>query len=52
MIKTELYFDFRRIFKDDYTEQINFYEKNATVLEDKKNYENLLSRTMYYPDIG
>jgi tetratricopeptide (TPR) repeat protein len=44
MIRTELYYDFRDIESEDYTEKIKFYEKYSSILENSENFENLDSR--------
>lgn len=47
MIKSELYFDFRRINREDYSEQIKFYESNLSSLEVKNSFNDLRSRNEF-----
>lgn len=44
MIRTELYFDFRELMGEDYTEQMKFYEQHAEILENEEYFKNLKSR--------
>jgi len=44
MIKTELYFDFRIINREDYTEQIKFFEKNKDLLKNLNGFDEIKSR--------
>ncbi len=44
MIKTELYYDFRRITREDYSEQINFFEKYLDLLKNPNGFDKIKSR--------
>ncbi|MCG8582502.1 MAG: hypothetical protein MI866_21440 [Bacteroidales bacterium] len=44
MIRTELYFEFRELMGEDYTEQIKFYEQHSGILENEEYFKNLKSR--------
>jgi tetratricopeptide (TPR) repeat protein len=44
MIKTELYFDFRRINREDYSEQINFFETYKVFFDNEDAFKGLKSR--------
>jgi len=44
MIKTELYFDFKYIFRKDYSAQIKFYEKYIDILENQNSFKLLNTR--------
>lgn len=44
MIRTELYFDFRELMGEDYTEQMKFYEQHSGILENDEYFKNLHSR--------
>jgi len=47
MIRTELYYDFRLIVLEDYSEKIKFYEKYSSVFEKSESFENLNSRAEF-----
>jgi tetratricopeptide (TPR) repeat protein len=44
MIKTELYFDFKIINQEDYTEQIKFFEKHLELFKNPKGFDEIKSR--------